>query len=269
MSACVRAFIAILLSYSLMAEVRAEAPRLIRSQEVAIPVDQPILQGQYDALSKMSSVDVTYNELGLLYRLEGATGIMFSDAFRRLQLGEAAPEASEKLGSILLATGTETFVVRRNDVPGPLRRIVIEQSIRGIPVLGGLSDLDVDDTSGMLRDLHARFVPDRGLPTGPRLTGREAYERTVEYLERAGWAEPKSVQLQGDPTLAYFAGIHELQRPRLIWVVLVEYLKPIEGSDERYAWIDAIDGSCQGLSPVGAAALPATVRTANGTSRSP
>jgi hypothetical protein len=256
MSARGRVFATTLFACSLIAEVRAEAPRLIRSQEVAILLDQPILQEQYDVLSKMSSVDVTYDRLGLLYRLEGFTGIVFSDAFRRLQLGEAAPEALEKLGSILLATGTETFVVRRNDVPEPYRRIVLEQSIRGIPVLGGLSDIDLDETSGMLRIMHSRFVPDRGLRTGPRLTGQKAYERTVEYLESAGWAEPKSVQLQRDPTLAYFAGMDELQRPSLIWVVLVEYLKPIEGSDERYAWIDAIDGTCRGITPVGRESTP-------------
>jgi hypothetical protein len=192
MSAPARVLATILFASSLMAEVRAEAPRLIRSQEVAIPVDQPILQEQYDVLSKMSSVDVTYNRLGLLYRLEGFTGIVFSEAFRRLQL----------------------------------------------------------------RIMHSRFVPDRGLRTGPRLTGQKAYERTVEYLESAGWAEPKSVQLQRDPTLAYFAGMDELQRPSLIWVVLVEYLKPIEGSDERYAWIDAIDGTCRGITPVGRESTP-------------
>ena len=244
-------------------EAGAVAPKLLRSQDLAIPVEESALQRQYEALSKMSSIDVTYNKLGLLYRLEGPTGIVFSESFRQLRLGDAAPEAVEKLGPILLATGSETFVVRRNDVPQPHRRITLQQSIRGIPVLGGLSDIDVDEQSGMLRVMYSRFIPDRGLPKKPKLTAEEAFQRTVEYLEGAGWAEPESVQLQRDPTLAYFAGIHELQRPRLIWVVIVEYLKPIEGSDERYAWIDAIDGSCQGLSPVGAAALPAAVYTAN------
>lgn len=256
----------ILLCCTTAQEAHAAAPKLLHSQDLAIPVAESTLQRQYDALRKMPPVDVTYSKLGLLYRLEGPTGIVFSDGFRQLRLGDAVPEALQKLAPILLAAGSETFTVRRNDISSGMqfRKVVLEQSIRGIPVLAGFSSLDVDDTNGMLRVLHSRFIPDRGLPKRPKLTAEEAFERTVEYLEGAGWAEPESVQLQREPTLAYFAGTDELQRPRLIWVVLVHYLKPTEGSDERYAWIDAIDGSCRGLSPVGWSALPATVYTAHG-----
>lgn len=247
-------------------DVYADRPKLLRPQDVVIPVEALLLQRQYEALSKMPSVEVAYTDLGLLYRLKGPTGIVFTSGFRGLQLGEAAPEALAKLGPILLASGSETFTVRRNDISGGMgyRRIILQQSIRGIPVVSGLLDLDVDDANGMLHELHSRFVPDRGLPSKPKLTADEAAQRAVEYLEGAQWAEPESVQIQGEPTLAYFAGTHEPQKPSLIWVVRVNYFKPVEGSEDRHLWIDAIDGTLRGVGGDVWSALSATVYTAHG-----
>ncbi len=95
------------------------------------------------------------------------------------------------LRSILLAENTEELQLEEEGWSGPIRSLRFRQSIRGIPVSDAQLRLQVNDKTGHLVDLSARFLPDRGLPTAPRLTVADARRAALviaaQYLQEKGY----------------------------------------------------------------------------------
>lgn len=226
-------------------------PRLLRPQEVAVPVDEPTLQQQYATLASMSPEYVTYNEIGLVSEIKGASGIVIPQ-HRKLKQGDGAAEAVAKLKSVLLLTGTEVFTTKRNTLfeQDHERDIVLEQSISGIPVFAGWVIIRVNDDTGEMLSISARAIPDRGLPRTPKVPAEKAKGLAALYLEGSEWAEKNSVQVYGEPRLGYFAGTSKARKPTLIWSMTVSYItadhpppaSPGGLSKTIQVFVDAIDG---------------------------
>ena len=171
------------------------------------------------------------------------------------------------LRAILLAENTEELQLEEEGRSGPLRSLRFRQSIRGIPVSDAQLRLQVNDKTGHLLDLSARFLPDRGLPIAPRLTIADARRAALviagQYLQEKGYRPfdagyrrvslmpvqpPEAIgplETQGDPRLTYRIGSMDdaYDVARLVWTVNVEASGPLSLD----VTLDAIDGSMVAL----------------------
>lgn len=227
-------------------------PRRLNPNDTRQSVPQSALDRQYQALSAMPAAEVVYGPLGSVKYLSGHTGITLSLNIHSLKHGDSGKEFYEKLRSALLAKGTETLRVRSNANPAGsrYRTIGLDQSIRGIPVLGSDVQIRLDQSTGLLESLSATFVPDYGLPTEPKLTAGQAFLSAARMLETAGRAERGSVRRVGDPLLAYQSPTDDADNPRLIWAVAIEYRTPEGEVQNSSARIDVVDGSLVLLHPL-------------------
>jgi hypothetical protein len=222
-----------------------------RASDVALPVDTEALHRQYVALSAMPSVEVTYSALGPVRLVQGAIGIVLSSETRNLERGQEAPELLQKFKNVLLAMGSETLKVSRNErPPGQYRYLTTDLFINGIPVLYGGVSLKIDEATGLVEVLGANFVPDRGLPRQPNLSQADAAKRAAQYVVEHRGAKPGSVEASA-VTLAYQGTNPGSTRGRLVWTVHARWPGPsgsFEDGDfkDGIFWIDAIDGEYVG-----------------------
>lgn len=227
-------------------------PRRLEPNDTRQSIPQSALDRQYEALSAMPAAEVVYGPLGTVKYLAGHTGITLSSNAQSLQHGDSGEEFYEKLRSALLAKGTETLRVRSNANPAGsrYRTIGLDQSIRGMAVLGSDVQIRFDQSTGLVESLSASFVPDYGLPTEPKLSAGEAFLSAARNVEGAGRAERGSVRRVGDPTLAYQSPTDDADEPRLVWAVAIEYRTPEGEVTSSSARIDAVDGSLVLLHPL-------------------
>jgi hypothetical protein len=225
-------------------ELNPGAPVIRKASDLALPVDAEALERQYLALSAMPSVRVVYSALGPVRSVQGSTGILLSRSTRDLALHQDAPEVLQKLKDVLLATGTETLVVRLNRAGALGRTLRLEQFIGDIPVLYGGVKIGVNDATGLVDGFSATFIPDRGLPRRPTLTEAEASKRVAAHLVARGIAKPGSVKTY-TATLAYTGTHPDSQSVHLVWAVPVSYA-PVRERSHDQIWIDAINGEIVG-----------------------
>ena len=110
-----------------------------------------------------------------MHLLQGDTGVTLPPADRSLAIGDVASAVVTILKDVLLATGTETLVVRSTKDIGYSRRDVrFNQSIRGTPVINGRLALVYEAETGHVTVMSATFLPDRGLPTHAKLSADSA-----------------------------------------------------------------------------------------------
>lgn len=226
-------------------------PRSFLPHEVAVPIDETTLQRQYATLSAMSLTEVIYNKNGLLQTVRGHTGLVIPNR-KTLKKGDVSADIAEKLRPILLTTGSEVLTVDSNRYTESrgIRNIVLTQTIHGLPVKAGWLGLVVEEQSGEIVELLSRVIPDRGLPREPKISATEAKRLAALYIENSGWAEAKSVEVYGEPELAYFAGSSEARKPTLVWALNVGYLTadrpppatPAGTPVSRQIFIDAVQG---------------------------
>jgi hypothetical protein len=234
------------------AQERASQPRRLEPKDTRQNIPQSVLDRQYQALSAMPSGEVVYGPLGSVRRLAGHTGITLSANTRSSKHGDFGHEVYEKLRSALLAKGTETLRVRSNVNPAgsPYQTIALDQSIRGIPVLGSDVQIRFEQSTGLVESLSASFVPDYGLPAELKLEASQAFSSAARLLEDAGTAAEGSVRQIGDPMLAYQSLINDADKPRLVWAIVVEYRTSDGETQNSSARIDSIDGSLVLLHPL-------------------
>jgi hypothetical protein len=229
------------------AEREAGPPVERRAGDVALPVDPETLDRQYVALSSMPSVKVVYSALGPVRSVQGATGIVLSSQTRNLKPGQDASELLQKFKDVLLATGSETLKVSRNErPPGQHRYLTTDQFINGIPVLYSSVSVQIEEATGLIEVLGANFLPDRGLPRQPKLSEADATKRVEQHLVERGGAKPGSVETS-TVTLAYHGTHPDSTRGRLVWAVRARYRPTSDGHFEDGIFlIDAIDGDYVG-----------------------
>jgi hypothetical protein len=235
-----------LLTLASAAEREAGPPVERHVSDVALPVDAETLNRQYVALSSMPSVTVVYSALGPVRSMEGATGIELSSQTRNLERGQAAPEVLQKFKDVLLAAGSETLKVRRNErPPGQYRYLATDQFINGIPVLYGSVSVRIEEATGLVEALGANFLPDRGLPRQPKLSEADAAKRVEQHLVERREAKRGSVETS-TVTLAYHGTNPGSIRGRLVWAVRARWPGSDGHFDDGIFVIDAIDGDYVG-----------------------
>jgi hypothetical protein len=168
-------------------------PVLLKPENLPVVVEPEALRRQFDVLSAMRGVEIEYSRLGPVSQVIGRTGVELPRSVREFREGSINTGLLEGLGSMLLATGREALVVKSNRFYGSSREIETEQTIRGIPVVGGLVTASIDETSGEVLAVVAAFLPDRGLPSKPKLSADQAWQALVRVFEASGDASPGSL----------------------------------------------------------------------------
>ncbi len=206
--------------------------------------DDTVLDRQYRALSEMPAVDVIYTRLGTVREITGDTGVSLSEP-DRLREGDSAREILEKFQDVLLASGSESLIIRENEKhPIEGRNISVYECIRGIPVIPGAISISVDDTTGRVTYFNAYFVPDRGLPTTPSISASEASVIAVKWVRTSEEAAHTMVELADNPTLIYYGGLKTAVKPTLVWAFEFSYMsQAFPEVSTGGLFVDAIDGS--------------------------
>jgi len=141
-------------------------------------------EAQYLSLSKLTAAEVEYGSFGRVRRLQGQTGLIVAGA-NQLKSGDPATIILDKLSPMLLARKEDALSVRR---VAPLRNgeryIFTDQSIGGIPVIGGGVNVKVSRADEIVA-VSTLFVPGLDTSRSPALS----CESAAEYLERALIAE--------------------------------------------------------------------------------
>jgi Zn-dependent metalloprotease len=209
------------------------------------------LRRQADALAAMPAVTVTYDELGAVQTLEGDTGLYLADPETAPMIVDHGASALDALSAVLRAAGAERLSVRNVfPVRGGQRVIHYDQSIRGIPVKGGLA-LAIDAKTGHIVSLGSRFLPDHGLPAEAKIDEAEARQALSKALVGSRFAEKGSVKVSGAPVLSYVKSQEDGQ-PALAWLVAASYTSPRGGGGQREFWVNALSGRVEGSEPLGA-----------------
>jgi hypothetical protein len=241
--------VALALAAALPAAAGAAAgpPALSDVPESRVEVPPDALERQRQLVSAMSEVKVRYDDLGGVRRLSGDTGLFLGDPSTAPLVADHGALALDLLGPMLLANGSERLTVQTVRDAGPRERLIIfDESIRGIPVLGGLA-VSIDTASGHVTGLGSSFLPDRGLPEKPAFDTKEARRLLEEALVGSTYAQQGSVSITGIPMLAY-AKSQEDGRPALVWLVDAAYTSPWEGPREKRFWVHAVTGRVEGKS---------------------
>lgn len=206
--------------------------RLLKSEDLPTAVEADALQRQYEAIAAIAPAKIRYTSRGPVHILRARdTGPALPSSIRELQEGsEAADAILPIVGDLLLARGNESLRVRVNGLIGPSTRTLrLEQSIRGIPVIGGLVAIDYDESTMRLKVLAANFVPGRELPNEPKLSAKDAELLVPTALKTAEAMQKAEIEISEGTFLAYYASPSEAEAPQLVWVVQVS----IDGSPEQ------------------------------------
>ncbi len=223
-------------------------PVLLQSARLPVAVEPEALQRQFETLSAMRGVEIEYSPLGPVSAISGRTGIILPRSVLEFREGSINKGLLDALAPVLLATGREVLTVRRNDHGRASRDIRTDQSIRNIPVVNGRVAVSVDEKTGEVLYVGGAFLPDRGLPSKPKLTAAQAWRALVRVMEASGDAIPGSLVRSEKPYLAYYgAQSYAVEtRPRLVWTIRAAFTCPTGRRDDEFIWIDSIDGTVVG-----------------------
>lgn len=193
------------------------SPRLLQASKLKAPVDQALLQRQFDTLRAMNLDAVEYSPRGPITSVVGQTGIVLPSNASRRKKGDSATDMLPLIDDVLLASGTESLVVNENEVfYGPERTLQLVQTIRGIPVINGVVSMSYNADTGAVSSITAHFVPDRGLPHKAELSLQKAQEIVAKGLASEKASE---VNFTEEAYLAYFADFADPDPPHLVWAM--------------------------------------------------
>ncbi len=196
--------------------------------------------------------------LGVPTWVSGELGTLPAGEHGKAAEAFAARHAARALG----AAGSETFRATkvRIDEEGRLH-VRLQESIAGLPVVGGDLVLHADPKSGRVTAINGTFSRDERLPRVPRLGGEQAIEKaSYEALIEHGEAlEP--------PALTYVRGDDE--RTYLAWTAAIHYLTRDGAEQIDRLFADAGSGRLVALHPLTHDAKNRRVYNANGTTALP
>jgi hypothetical protein len=188
-------------------------PRLLDVQELPIQVEPAALQRQYDALQAMRLDSIEYSHLGSVKRISGDTGVVLPSRAADLKAGDSGADLLQLFGDILLAHGTETLKVTRNDAVyhgtnSSKRGVRLSQEIDGIPVINSFIGINYDEVMRRVSRFVASFMPDRGLLRTPKLSAQQA-----EQIAGGEIVEPTY--------LGYYVPCCGPRPPKLVWAISI------------------------------------------------
>ncbi|HEX2061895.1 MAG TPA: M4 family metallopeptidase, partial [Thermoanaerobaculia bacterium] len=143
--------------------------------------------------------------------------------------------------SRLGAAGTESFASRRvvEDQLGQVH-VRMQQSIAGLPVVGGELIVHAEAKSGKVIGVNGRFAPDRALVRTPEVNAGAAIEFAAGEYGIGGF------MVTGVPELTYI--VAEDDSIRLAWTNLVSYVDD-DGEQIDRIFADAITGTAVARHP--------------------
>ena len=219
---------------------QADGPTLQRSVNSAGIYSLTAREAQYQALSAMPAIEIEYGPHGRVRRIEGHTGI-FAVSSKALRRGEGAGAVFGSLRAALLASGTESLVVRRSGVaPIGGHYVMTDQFIDGIPVLDARVNFVVD-ANGEITMVNSLFVPQAGVSKTPKLSSQAARTRLTQLFADPRVAEKATIQPATGSSLAFWTNWGEEGRPRLLWLFEVQFTKDGERKHVRFG-VDANTG---------------------------
>ena len=207
------------------------SPAQVDAPDSSIQVDPAARERQSDALRAMSLESLEFSSRGQVELLHGRTGIVLPGDIARRKAGQSADDVLRLLADVLMATGTESLSVRENSVAyGLNRELVLEQSIRGRPVLHSVVSLGYDASTRRVTTIVANFAPDRELPLKPHLSARKAEQELLKALTLAESRDAAHVVINDGTHLGYFMSYENSEPAQLVWVVIAS----VRGEREEF-----------------------------------
>jgi hypothetical protein len=175
-------------------------------------------------------------------------------AAAKLKRGDSADALFKVVKRILMADGQESLVVRDtgpmpSGIPfGSGRYFFTDQQIGGIPVLGSRVNF-VLDPKGQIVMINSLFVPQGEVSTTPQISLETARAELESELAQGPWADPGSVQIGEEGTLAFWTDTGTLVRPVLLWMIPVRYTKDKQPQYGRFG-VDTVTGEIRCAQPM-------------------
>ena len=193
----------------------AGPPTLQDGPATARLYDLATREAQFHALSAIPGAEVQYGSFGRLKQLDGPTGIRTPQA-AKLKRGDSADLLFQNVKRMLLATGTESLVVRDAGTEpfGSNHFVFTNQIIDGIPVV----DVNVNfllDPNGEIKLIASQFVPQGKASSKPQMPVQIAKAKLEQVLRDTGIAATQSVS---GGSLAFWTDQGTAESPRLLWM---------------------------------------------------
>jgi hypothetical protein len=192
-----------------------------------------------------------YGAFGAVRHIAGDTGLSLRADESLAPVGQDGKRMLNRLRRVLLAQGDETLTLRVNDLissrptSDAYRTLRYAESIQGIPVIDGEVSIGIKN-DGKVDVVTAAFLPNRNLPTEPRIAAEEALDSARRNLEGVGAIVQGSLVSQGRASLAYHGVAQDAEKARLVWVVPASFTLENGNDDLADVWIDAVDATYVG-----------------------
>lgn len=208
------------------------------------PINKEEIDAQADALAVIPSVRVKFGPNRVPTAIEGLIGVLRSSATQK-----ELDALMSALRPIFLGTGTESL--RHGEVidypERDTRYIALRQFIRGLPVREAALTLETEASTGQIRAIRGRFLPDRGLAAEPKIKREDVGSRLAAEIQSAGYTIASFTILEG-PELMYTMNVN--QSGWLVWQAAISYEVGNGSLVSQWAYLDARDGQIVRTEPV-------------------
>jgi hypothetical protein len=200
---------------------------------------------QYEFLRSHPAAAIQWGGNGQVMHLKDPVGIVLPSGVAGFQVDQPARELLEKIGPLLLATGTEELRVLAVDRQGPQGPaggtfVRMGEFIRGLEVVQAYVNIVLDERTNEIILLYADFLPDRGLEHEPRLSAAEARQKLEAELREVPYQNSHASLYDTPPHLAYTFeqwGKSGGLGGALVWVFHAEF--PPAGGEGQFRDVNA------------------------------
>lgn len=224
---------------------RAEPATLQRSEQAASLYSRELRDAQFERLRAMADVDVEYDQFGRVRTVNGASGIRVANA-AQLKAGDSTGTLLGELKAILMATGSESLVVRH--AAGAInggQALFMDVSIDGIPVVDGGVNIRVNK-DGEIDLLGSTFVSLASVDRTKIRRVEDSKEDLLSALEMTGTVVRAAVSFRGIPSLGLWTNNGSEPAPFLVWCFDVSYSTEQGESAGKRFFVDAVTGQLRG-----------------------
>ncbi|MBB6096243.1 Zn-dependent metalloprotease [Povalibacter uvarum] len=235
----------LLFGVALFSWAEASPPTLQQDPDASSLYDFAKRDAQYRALASIPDAVVKYGKYGRLRQLDGRTGIGVAGA-AKLKPGDSAEPILRRLKPILLASGSESLIVRHagRDPLGAGNFLFTDQLIGGIPVLDGGVNI-ILDSRGEVSKVISFFVPEGTENRSPKLSLKDAQARLRQLLAQGSdgtAADAAGIDVAAEGSLAFWTDGGDRATPQLLWMIDVSHSRDGEFGIVRYG-VDAATGN--------------------------
>jgi Zn-dependent metalloprotease len=218
---------------------------------------QAALDAQTAFLHRMRGVEIRYGTNGAISWLKGRTGIVLPSGLAQFKVGQQSRELLDHIAPALLAAGTEELRVTAvaNEAgkadqgerqSSPERAVNLVQYIRGREVQDSSVNIVLNRETNEITLVVANFLPDRSLPSEPKISAPQARAKVEAAMRDSGLDEKEKFTFQDYPaSLAY--AFEEVGDKGGVGGALVWVFEVIKQGRPAQANVNAITGEVVGL----------------------